>query len=522
MLNLNTMLIWIVLLNCGVALVQGMRSREFVREWLAVMVLVPAAMGVTYLFAPARAGYLGGALWAVFILIPLLGASRNLRLSMQGRYARCARLAAVLRLFHPSRDWWEMPLVFRAQHCAQQGQYDEAAQLLEGIRNLNTPMGRMAMIYLFRMRSQWPEALAWMREQLGAAVIFSDISLLLFYLRALGETGDLPALLAAFQRGQQEIANGGAGAMQQAALFLFAFGGCRPGVEMVFAGALASASPDMRDFWLATVAMVNGQPAAREQFIRLLDSPDAQVRAAAEYRLAHPLADPADALGAEELAVIARLQQELTLEERYRPQAQQMARAYATYVLLAVNTAVFLVAVLLNARTGGHETFEMTLYHLGAMVSFAYLGEDWWRPLTAMFLHANGLHLVMNMLALLIFGRLVESRLGLARFLGTYFIAGIGSMLIAVAFLPNPHEILIGASGALMGLVGAYGALALAGWLRDRAKIALNQLSMIAIIIALQTIFDHITPQVSGAAHLSGAAIGFGVVMVMSMRGKGR
>ena len=81
--------------------------------------------------------------------------------------------------------------------------------------------------------------------------------------------------------------------------------------------------------------------------------------------------------------------------------------------------------------------------------------NEYYRAFTAMFLHANFQHIIFNMLALLIVGPAVEVQLGKARFLALYLLAGlggsVGSYLLSPANVPG-----IGASGAIMGVMGAY------------------------------------------------------------------
>jgi membrane associated rhomboid family serine protease len=80
---------------------------------------------------------------------------------------------------------------------------------------------------------------------------------------------------------------------------------------------------------------------------------------------------------------------------------------------------------------------------------------QYYRAVTAMFLHANFLHILFNMIALLIVGPAVEVLLGKARFLTLYLIAGLGGSV--GSYLLGPHnEVGIGASGAIMGVMGAY------------------------------------------------------------------
>ena len=78
------------------------------------------------------------------------------------------------------------------------------------------------------------------------------------------------------------------------------------------------------------------------------------------------------------------------------------------------------------------------------------------RLVTHMFLHGNLLHLGGNMLYLWIFGNNVEDRLGPLRFLGFYLACGIAAALAHVAAAPGSELPMIGASGAVSGVLGAY------------------------------------------------------------------
>ncbi len=81
--------------------------------------------------------------------------------------------------------------------------------------------------------------------------------------------------------------------------------------------------------------------------------------------------------------------------------------------------------------------------------------HEYYRAFTAIWLHANFLHIVFNMIALLIVGPAVEVLLGKARFLALYLIAGLGGSVCSY-LLSQPNVAGIGASGAIMGVLGAY------------------------------------------------------------------
>jgi membrane associated rhomboid family serine protease len=96
-----------------------------------------------------------------------------------------------------------------------------------------------------------------------------------------------------------------------------------------------------------------------------------------------------------------------------------------------------------------------------------YFGMDstrpWelWRWVTYLFLHGGVLHLVFNMFALWMFGSDVEERLGTRRFVGYYFLTGAGAAVsvIAVDALVGQSSLVIGASGAVFGILLAFGVL---------------------------------------------------------------
>lgn len=88
----------------------------------------------------------------------------------------------------------------------------------------------------------------------------------------------------------------------------------------------------------------------------------------------------------------------------------------------------------------------------------------WLTILTAMFLHGGGLHLLGNMLYLWVFGDNVEAALGRGRFLLFYLLSGVAAALLQAAVYPRTTVPMVGASGAIAGVLGAY--LVLFPWAR--------------------------------------------------------
>ena len=116
-------------------------------------------------------------------------------------------------------------------------------------------------------------------------------------------------------------------------------------------------------------------------------------------------------------------------------------------------------------------------------------------------------------------GPYVEFALGLRRYLVVYFVSGIGSSIFVYWLIQRgwvPDDLYLGASGAIMGVLGAMAAIMYRGWRRDKASVARNRLLSIVLIVALQVALDaSFILQSSLPAHLGGAVIGFVVASLM-------
>ncbi|MBU0530818.1 MAG: rhomboid family intramembrane serine protease [Nanoarchaeota archaeon] len=120
-----------------------------------------------------------------------------------------------------------------------------------------------------------------------------------------------------------------------------------------------------------------------------------------------------------------------------------------TFYLVVVNFVFFILQSLSPLVT---ET-------LGLVTPVALSGA-YWQFITYMFMHANPFHIFINMFVLLIFGIAVEDSLGARKYLFLYFVSGIGSAVLYMLLTIGAAEaILIGASGAVFGVVAAYGFL---------------------------------------------------------------
>jgi membrane associated rhomboid family serine protease len=172
--------------------------------------------------------------------------------------------------------------------------------------------------------------------------------------------------------------------------------------------------------------------------------------------------------------------------------------------LIFVNIGVFVLELL-----AGGSTNPITLHRLGELdTNSVIFRHQYWRLLAALFLHYGPIHIFFNLFALLLLGPALERQIGAFPFALCYLASGIGSSIAVVLLtrlrLLEPVQ-LVGASGCIMGIVGAW-----AGFLlRHRhAPLARQRLRNIFVIVLLQLAFDLVTPRVSMSAHLGGLLTG--------------
>jgi len=129
---------------------------------------------------------------------------------------------------------------------------------------------------------------------------------------------------------------------------------------------------------------------------------------------------------------------------------------YVTWLLVLANLIVFVMQV----RSGPEQMSQVD--HIAGVIPAAFTGRSvggLWPPLTLItyqFLHGNFWHVLGNMIFLFVFGRDIEQMLGHLRFLAFYLLCGIGAGLVFVLSSLGSEEWLIGASGAVAGVLSIY------------------------------------------------------------------
>ena len=192
-----------------------------------------------------------------------------------------------------------------------------------------------------------------------------------------------------------------------------------------------------------------------------------------------------------------------TGERSYRVNAVTMA-------LIAINVVVYLSELAAGGSTDGTNNW---IYDHGVLIANATYANgtlagvnhgEWWRLITAAFLHYGPFHLAVNMLSLFFVGSALERLIGRWRYLLLYFVSGLAGSAGALVVTANSPT--AGASGAIFGVLGALFVLERRG--------SINTQGQIMFWLILNLVITFTTPGISIGGHVGGL-IGGGVMMVV-------
>ena len=180
--------------------------------------------------------------------------------------------------------------------------------------------------------------------------------------------------------------------------------------------------------------------------------------------------------------------------------ALPVSRPVAAYVLLAVNVALFAVPYLASAVTGS-DLYELTLLWGQKDNAAIFSGGEYYRLVTAMFLHGGVAHILFNGWALYSIGPETERMYGTLRFLAVYLLGGLAGSLASYALTRAPS---VGASGAIFGMIGAQAAFYYTSrdLLREQSRQALG--GLVTVIAINLLIGFQPGSRIDNFAHLGG------------------
>ena len=190
-------------------------------------------------------------------------------------------------------------------------------------------------------------------------------------------------------------------------------------------------------------------------------------------------------------------------ESIFRPK-----KIVVTNILIALNVIAFFVVFALS----GANLNVLNLLRYGALNSVLVQNGEFWRLITAGFLHGGIFHLIFNMYALYIIGTQIENFAGKWKFLAIYFCSMLTASLMSCVI--NPNSVSVGASGAIFGLLGA---LVYFGY-HYRLYLGSVLRNQIIPLILFNLLLGFMVSGIDNAAHLGGLIGGLLISMALGVQ----
>jgi membrane associated rhomboid family serine protease len=468
--------------------------------------------------------------WTLFVwlvIAPALLASLSVSREQRGRW----RSAAVFRQLAARVAWGQTGKLFRQYSSALRlvagGHTEQALTMLDGLATQPMPPVINGIVHAWKLSSlvtlrQWERAVTFYESVYDWGALGQATQARLFAARALAETGQIERALRNLQVAALSPRTLGARQTQLWAtrICVAALAGDTESVEeLLQRREYASRSRGFARFaayWRGRCALARGEFGDAARMLTRafeLTSPrnrlwrDAitqQLQCVEEGRSpTGPAAQtPAYAHGQE---LLRRAEQDTA------PWRGLMSMGRPELVTLALLLILAVVYLMGDVFLPGELQDKLLLWAGNSPDTLR--DHEWWRLFTALFLHANLLHLAMNGAGLWIFGSAVEKTMGHWRVLAIFLVAGVLGNL-ASAFHAH-YDVAIGASGGIFGVIGAF---VVSVWrLRSPMYFALRRrlLLVLALMVASDFTIGGLEPQVDNLAHVGGFVAGILIAILL-------
>ncbi|MBI4512417.1 MAG: rhomboid family intramembrane serine protease [Deltaproteobacteria bacterium] len=472
--------------------------------------------------------------YVFLVMVPALLRSLAQQALMRDRIGLALRLLKFREYLQPGLPSQRERETVQTIAQVRAGMADQALTALNAERRaIEEPILRRALderiVLTLLYARRLPDAAAHFERTLDAVAGPTSAKLLVELVRAYGELGDFDGAARVLGRLEESLGTSEPPVLlllYRARLSFLAPLGRVAEVEAMLSppGAMGDMSAAARSYWIGVAKLSRGdREGARVLLAEAVKRAgrDQRARELAETALARVDRAPFEivSLSGETLALADKIGQLVaapSAEARMANRFRRVARGAApvTLSLIAVNV---LVAVAVRLLLGPSEE-DAVLLRAGANFKPAVAAGEWFRLLTSTVLHAGPVHLLVNMLGLWVLGRFVEPVFGRVRFFAIYLLAGWAGA--GASFALGRGVLSVGASGALMGLLGAaiidlvlHRRAYPEGWRRSILEVLL-------VVAIVQLVIDLQVEMIDQSAHLGGFLSGGLLGALISPRGR--
>jgi rhomboid protease GluP len=195
-MNISHYILWTIWFSTFVVLIRVFkRAPKKNLGWIFICITIIVLTFLLNSFNPQLAALMGGIVWTVFLFVPSFVFSRVNRLIARQCYREAHQLLSYVYWLHPFDGWKKQLQLLLALESIKQGDLDRAIAVFNRIDRNSSNLIRYNQSILYWATSDWHNYLQWSEREVTKSILVKEPFLLSYYLRALGEIGDLNSLL---------------------------------------------------------------------------------------------------------------------------------------------------------------------------------------------------------------------------------------------------------------------------------------------------------------------------------------
>ncbi len=484
-------------------------------SWIQYLLLIISVLFIWWAFPSETGLQLAFGLLILFSVIPALLIQASNKLVYQGQYKKAAYMTAVLGLLLPLNDSKTTVKYYKSIQLIQDGNWEQGNTLLQEVIAAQKPFSRLAEISFHNINCDYD----WIIQKVTPEDIKKYPQILQYKIKALGEKGQLESLVNEGFLHKEKLSPQGILDQNQAMTALAAYCGSNILWKIFSPKALKSQTAYAKDFWEATFHYVTSGD--KQAYLEALERFSQIVPSLYQKSLSYRATQAKIGYSAEPLTENGRAQ--LASLEAYFSNYQNFTKTerkqfpLVTVLLLFANISVYLlIATSKSPILQNHFEYGALAY------PYSLMHGEWWRFFTACFVHMNWDHLLVNILVFIYFP-FVEKTLGHIRFALVYLISGIGAFLLGFLLIDMFHlvdypTIVLGASGAISGVIGCLAGISFQAWQGNGLPVARKISIAMFLAAAAQCAYDFFFLRESIWFHLLGFLIGLSLFLGMSLK----
>ncbi len=466
------------------------------------------------LFFKEHALAAGGICYFALIILPAYLSRQQQNLIVDEKFNTATLVGYLCYFSHPFDGFHTKKVYAKIIQLIKTENTVEALNLIKNVEGMNNSLERQLLFLRYKLTGDFEGYLSHIEKHHLEIKSITQPDLHITIGRAYLETQNDSALINLYQ--SNDIIKASRTFIK---LYLLALIGNFEGIEKLTNSQLKRESDNFKKFWIASAHLRAGNNLKCHQLLKSISEPPPTLKIDIIKRLKDR---PTFLPNSYKQTVEKIIQKEEKKRTRYSVLDNRIAKEHAASraLIYTICIAFFIQTLVINLFS--IEALDL----LGTLIPSKVVQGEYGRIVQYMFLHGGILHFLVNVYSISLLSPFIETSYGktkcLVIFLGSGILAGASISMLGQQGLLDADMRVIGASGGIMGLLGAAIYFGYYGWKTFDSNAGKNLFVVLVILFLFQSSIDLLMPQISFAGHINGFIWGLGLAIILGPKKESR